>query len=312
MPAPARRDLARPRLGGCWYLTWQHWRLSPDVIAGALAVIAVTLLAVSSIEWGEPRESFLTRAVLAHSPHEIDTTVIPPSAPDRSHVLGTDWQGRDLLSRLLHGSRISLFVGVSAEAIALLLGLGVGTVAGYAGGRADALLMRGADVLLAFPLPIIAMGAMAMMDRPSLAAVFLILGLMGWGGIARVVRGEVLSLREREFSEAARALGAGGTRIAFKHLLPHALAPAMVVATVGIAGNILTEAWLSFLGLGARQGEPSWGLIISEARTYLTTRPSYCIIPGLALVFTIAGFLLLADGMRRALDPRQRERVGAL
>jgi len=293
-------------------LTWQHWPRSPGVVAGALAVTVVSLLALSSIEWGEPGGSLLTRTVLEHSPREIDKSVIPPSAPDSAHLLGTDRLGRDLLSRLLHGSRISLFVGVAAEAVALLLGLSVGTAAGYAGGRTDALLMRGADVLLAFPLPIIAMGAMAMMESPSLAAVFMILGLMGWGGIARVVRGEILSLREREFSVAARALGAGRARIAFRHLLPHALAPALVVATVGIAGNILTEAWLSFLGLGAQQGEPSWGLIIAEARTYLTSRPSYCIIPGLALVFTIAGFLLLADGLRRALDPQQRERVGAL
>jgi len=293
-------------------LTWQHWRRSPGVVAGAIAVTTVMLIACASIPWGEKDASLLTRWVLDYSPSQIDKGVIPPSAPDAAHWLGTDRLGRDLLSRLLHGSRVSFFVGVSAEAVALLLGLGIGTAAGYAGGRTDALLMRGADVLLAFPVPIIAMGAMAMLESPSLAAVFLILGLLGWGGIARIVRGEILSLREREFSEAARALGAGGARIAFRHLLPHALAPAMVVATVGVAGNILTEAWLSFLGLGARQGEASWGLIIAEARTYLTTQPSYCIIPGLALVFTIAGFLLLADGMRRALDPRQRERVGAL
>jgi len=281
-------------------------------MAGALLVAAVSLVALAGIEWGEPRRSLLSRTILAHTPRDDDRTVMPPSPPDEQHLLGTDSLGRDVLSRLLHGAKVSLSVGVIAEAIALLLGTAVGAVAGYAGGRADALLMRGADVLLAFPVPLLAMGAMAVFESPSLTVVFMVLGLMGWGGIARLVRAEFLSLREREFAEAARALGAGGGRIAFRHLLPNALAPALVAATVGVAGNILTEAWLSFLGLGAQPPTPSWGGMIFEGQTYLTTRPWLCLYPGFALALTVAGFMLLADGLRQALDPRLRDRTWAV
>lgn len=266
-----------------------------------------SLVALASVEWGERGNSLLARAGL--SPYEDDRSVVPPSPPDDRHVLGTDPLGRDLLSRLLHGARVSLLVGVTAEGIALALGLGIGAAAGYAGGRTDTLLMRATDVVLAFPVPILAMGAMAVFDSPGLVHVFVILGLMGWGGIARLVRGEILSLREREFAEAARALGAGGARVTLRHLLPHALAPALVLATIGVAGNILTEAWLSFLGLGAQPPTASWGAMIAEAQNYITTRPTLCIYPGIALAITVGGFLLLADALREALDPRQRERI---
>ena len=279
------------------------------VLAGAAVVAAAALVSFAAVEWGDPPRSLLGRVLLRHSPYETDREVSPPSPPDAEHFLGTDPLGRDVLSRLLHGARVSLVVGVTAEMIALILGLGVGALAGYRGGRIDALLMRGADLLLAFPVPLLAMGAIAVFESPSLTLVFVVLGLMGWGGIARLVRGEVLSLREREFADAARALGAGTGRIAFRHLLPNALAPALVTATVGVAGNILTEAWLSFLGLGAQPPTPSWGGMIAEAQAYLTTRPWLCVYPGLALALTVGGFLILADGLRAALDPRRRGRT---
>ena len=153
-------------------------RRRPGAVAGAIVVSVVTLLALAAIEWGEPRRSTLSRAFRLHAPQEDDRSVIPPSAPDGRHLLGTDSLGRDLLSRLLHGARVSLFVGVSAEAIALLCGLVVGALSGYAGGRMDAVLMRATDVLLAFPVPLMAMGAMAVFDTPSVMAVFVVLGLV--------------------------------------------------------------------------------------------------------------------------------------
>jgi len=270
------------------------------------------VVTLGAVEWGEKPGSLLTRLRVATDPTAIDRGVLPPSSPDARHLLGTDPLGRDFLSRLLHGARVSVVVGIVAEAIALLLGVTVGAIAGYAGGKLDALLMRATDILLAFPIPLIAMGAMAVLDSPSLVLVFVVLGLMGWGGIARLIRAEFLSLRERDFTEAARALGAGGGRVAFLHLLPNALAPALVAATVGVAGNILTEAWLSFLGLGAPPPTPSWGGMIFEGRVYLTTQPWLCLLPGLALAATVAGFLLLADGLRDLLDPRRRGQTWAI
>jgi ABC-type dipeptide/oligopeptide/nickel transport system permease subunit len=273
-------------------------------------IAVVAGLALLAIEWGAPPRSILSRWMLSWPPAEQDRKLeILPSPPDSSHTLGTDDLGRDLLSRLLHGARISLTVGVVAQAIALAVGLCVGTAAGVGGRRIDAAMMRATDVLLAFPVPLLAMGAMAVFDSPSLTAVFVLLGLMGWGGIARLVRGEILSLREREFAEAVRALGARTERVAFRHLLPNAVAPVLVAAAVGVAGNILTEAWLSFLGLGASTSSASWGKMIAEGRLYLMTDPRLSIYPGVALAATVGGFMLLADALRESLDPRVRTKV---
>ncbi len=270
---------------------------------------AVTLLALAGIEWGEPPRSLLTRMLRAHEPLVVDRAVAPPSPPDEIHPLGTDRQGRDYLSRLLHGARVSVFVGVTAEAISLGCGLIIGVAAGYVGGRLDAFLMRSTDVLLALPVPLLAMGAMVVFSTRNMFLVFVVLGIFGWGGIARLVRGEILSLREREFAEAARALGAGGSRVALRHLLPHALAPALVLATVGIAGNILTESWLSFLGIGVQPPTPTWGSMIYEHRAFLSEQPRLSLLPGAALALTTGGFFMLAEGLRRALDPKLDERI---
>jgi peptide/nickel transport system permease protein/oligopeptide transport system permease protein len=166
--------------------------------------------------------------------------------------------------------------------------------------------MRTADILLAFPLPIMAMAAMAVFDTRSITVVFVVLGLMGWAGIARLVRSQCISVCGRGYPEAARALGAGDFRTMLHHVLPNAWAPALVAASVGVSGNILTEAWLSFLGLGVQYPAVSWGLMIVDARPYLTRRPELFIFPGLALMVTVLGFILLADGLRDALDPKSR------
>ena len=162
---------------------------------------------------------------------------------------------------------------------------------------------------MALPVPLLAMAALVIFEQRSIVLVFMVLGLFGWGGIARLVRGEILSLRQREFAEAAQALGAGRGRVAMRHLLPHAVTPALVLATVGIAGNILTEAWLSFLSISTSSDTPTWGKMIYEARIFLGSHPRLSLLPGIALTATAGGFFLLAEGLRQALDPRIRERI---
>jgi peptide/nickel transport system permease protein len=288
-------------------------RNSPAALTGALIVSAVMLVALLSIEYGgdgsgddtlRPR-SFLARHILAYGPHDEDLSITsPPTGPGGTHPLGTDVQRRDLLSRVLHGAVTSLQIGLMAQMLALAIGLAVGAVAGFRGGWVDALLMRGSDILLALPLPILAMAAIAMFDTRSTLVVLLVLGLMGWAGIARLTRAQCRSVTARAGTEAARALGAGPARVLIRHVLPHAMAPALVAASVGVGGNILTEAWLSFLGLHAPQ--VSWGRMIVDARPDLVLRPWQCIVPGTALAVTVLGFVLLADGLRDALDPRER------
>lgn len=245
-------------------------------------------------------------------------SVTPPTPPDHEHLLGTDGMGRDQLSRLIHGARISLQVGIAAEAIALLIGTAVGALAGYAGGRIDTLLMRCADLVFAFPGPLLALAIIAAIPEPekapilrhlpypSLGVIFIVLGVIGWAGIARLVRGEILRLREQEFARAAQALGANGPRVVVRHLLPNALGPLIVAGSLGIGSNILMESWLSFLGVGARPPLPSWGTMITEGQAYFLTKPWVCVAPGLAILTAVLGFNLLGDGLRDLLDPHRR------
>ncbi len=230
----------------------------------------------------------------------------PPRAPFH---LGTDLLGRDLLSRVLYGGRVSLLIGVGAELVAALIGLAVGLAAGYRGGRVDGWLMRATDVVMAFPSLVLAIGLMAVFQEPGLDKVALVLILLGWTTIARVVRAEVLALREREFVVAARALGAGGAALVARHLVPNLLGPVLVAATLGVAGNIVAEAGLSFLGLGAQPPTISWGSLLAEGQAFLTTAPWVAVFPGLALMLTVLGVNLLGDGLRDLWDPRLRGRV---
>ncbi|MBI1950242.1 MAG: ABC transporter permease [Acidobacteria bacterium] len=244
-------------------------------------------------------------------------TITPPTPPGRDNLLGTDGLGRDVLSRLIHGARISLEVGIVAEVIALILGTALGAFAGYAGGRTDAFLMRCTDLVFAFPGPLLALAIIAAvpepesapilrhLPHPSVGIVFLVLGCLGWAPIARLVRAEFLRLRELEFAQAAQALGASGARLVLRHLLPGALRPLIVVGTLGVGGNILMEAWLSFLGVGARPPLPSWGTMVTEGQSYFLARPWVCIAPGLAIVLVVLGFNLLGDGISDRLGPRR-------
>ena len=226
-------------------------------------------------------------------------------APSAAHWLGTDFQGRDVWARVVYGARISLTVGFASQAIALGLGVVLGLVAGYYGRWVDETVMRLADITLAFPTLLLLI-AMAAALQPSLTTVWLTIGIVGWAAQARIVRGQVLVTRQLEFVQAARALGANDRRILGVHLLPNVVAPVVIAATLGVAGAIMAEAALSFLGLGVQPPTPSWGSMIADARDLMQLRsaPWTSVAPGVAIGAAVLGFNLLGDALRDALDPR--------
>jgi ABC-type dipeptide/oligopeptide/nickel transport system permease subunit len=233
----------------------------------------------------------------------------PPSA---AHWLGTDAQGRDVWARLVWGARVSLAVGVLSQGISLVLGVAMGLVAGYYGKWVDELVMRLADVTLAFPTLLLLI-AMAAALEPSLGTVFVTIGVVGWAGMARLVRGQVLVVRQLEYVQAVRALGGRDARVVLRHVLPNVVAPVVIAATLGIAGAIMAEAALSFLGLGVQPPTPSWGGMIADARdlAQLRTAPWTSIAPGMAIGLAVLGFNLLGDALRDALDPRHQDRAAS-
>jgi ABC-type dipeptide/oligopeptide/nickel transport system permease subunit len=242
--------------------------------------------------------------VARHDPLAIDlhAQLLPPSG---AHWLGTDVQGRDVWARLVYGARISLSVGVFSQCIALSLGLALGLVAGYYGRWMDEVVMRLADVTLAFPTLLLLIALVAAL-QPSLTIVFLTIGFVGWAAMARLVRGQVLVVRELEFVQASRALGARDRRVMLRHILPSVVAPVVIAATLGIAAAIMAESSLSFLGLGVQPPTPSWGAMIADARdlAQLRSAPWTSVAPGLAIGLTVLAFNLLGDALRDALDPR--------
>lgn len=226
----------------------------------------------------------------------------PPSA---AHWLGTDQLGRDIASRLLYGTRISLIIGIVVVASAGVFGTVVGIVAGYAGGLVDEALMRVTEVFLAFPPLILAM-AVAGALGPSLTNAIIAIAVVTWAVYARLARGQILSLRRREYIEAARSIGASRVRILLRHLLPNALAPLLVQASFDMGSAIIAAAGLSFIGFGAQPPTPEWGVMISEGRNFISTEPWLSLFPGLAILFAVGAFNVLGDGLRDALDPRLR------
>jgi peptide/nickel transport system permease protein len=226
------------------------------------------------------------------------------TSPDgRVSLLGTDHLGRDILSRLIFGARISLIIGVSAVALAGTLGTLLGLVAGYQGGRVDDFVMRLTDTMLAMPFILLALAVIAVLG-PSLRNIIFVLGITSWVSYARVVRAEVLTLRTREFVSAAQALGGGGRRIVFRHLLPNVLTPVIVIATLEVARMIILESALSFLGLGVQPPTPTWGGMLADGRAYLSTAWWQATFPGLSIMLTVLGINLLGDWLRDVLDPR--------
>ena len=244
-----------------------------------------------------------------HDPAAIDLTN-QLRGPSGHHWLGTDIQGRDVWARLIYGARISLAVGLLSQGIALALGLVLGLIAGYYGKWVDEIVMRLADVTLAFPTLLLLIALVAAL-QPSLPVVFLTIGLVGWAGMARLVRGQVLVVRELEYVQAMRALGARNHRIIALHVLPAVIAPVVIACTLGVAGAIMAEASLSFLGLGVQPPTPSWGAMIADGRdlSQLRNSPWTSLFPGLAIGLTVLGFNLLGDALRDALDPRAKREM---
>jgi peptide/nickel transport system permease protein len=266
------------------------------ILANPLNVLALALIAVFAL-------CALLASVLApYDPlaQELGQRLRPPSP---EHWLGTDSLGRDIASRILYGARISLIIGVVVVSSAGVVGTAIGLIAGYAGGLVDEALMRLTEVFLAFPALILAM-AIAGALGPSLTNAIIAIAAVTWAVYARLTRGQILSLRRREFVEAARAIGASRTRIVVRHLLPNALAPLMIQASFDLGSSIIAAAGLSFIGFGAQPPTPEWGVMISEGRNYISTQPWLSLFPGLAILFAVGSFNLLGDGLRDAFDPR--------
>ena len=242
-----------------------------------------------------------------HDPYQLN---LSPEArlqsPSKEHWLGTDDLGRDLFSRMVYGARISLSVGFIAVAIMLVIGVTLGAFAGYYGRWVDNLIMRLVEIMMCFPKLYLILMIRAFLG-PSIIYVMLVIGITSWMGLTRQVRAQFLSLREREFAIAAKALGASDLRIAFRHILPNALAPVFVSITLSLGGAILTESVLSFLGLGVQIPTPSWGNIISTGRFYIDSAWWLTVFPGLAILITVLSFYLVGDGLRTIVDPRLKK-----
>ena len=266
------------------------------VLVGTLVIVASVVLAA------------LAPALAPADPirNDLLARLAPPMWMDGGsarHPLGTDTLGRDVVSRLLYGARVSLLVGFAAVLVAGVVGVALGLVAGYYGGRLDDLLMRLGDVQLAFPVLVLAIAVLSVLGA-SLGNVIVVLGLTGWVTYARIARAETLSLRHREFVEGARALGARDAAILWRHILPNVLPPITVVATFSVARTIIAEASLSFLGLGIPPPAPSWGAMLDEGRNYLTTGWWLALFPGVAILALVLGINLVGDWLRDVLDPR--------
>ena len=273
---------------------WRYFKRNRLAIFG-LIVIAVLFLIAGLAAFFAPYDPGQTNVALKLN------------RPSLHHYLGTDQLGRDVFSRMLYGSRVSLSVGFVAVAISIFIGILVGAVAGYYGGWTDNILMRFADTMLCFPTFFLILTVVALLG-PGIFKIMVVIGITSWMGTSRFVRAEFLSLRERDFTQAAKALGVKDLRIIFRHILPNALAPVFVTATLDVATAILVEAGLSFLGFGVQPPAPSWGNILTEGRTYIFDAWWLTVFPGLAILITVLSFNLLGEGLRDALDPRLRGR----
>jgi peptide/nickel transport system permease protein len=260
----------------------------------ALIAAAVLILLVLIAIFGPALVPYDPRAM------DLDSLRQPPSV---AHLLGTDSKGRDILSRIVSGARVSFAVGIAASALSLFIGVVLGLCAGYFGGKVDVLLSQIFDIFLAFPSLLLAIGISAVM-QPGLTSAMLAITLVGWAGFARLVRGVTLSLKEQTYVEASRALGASSARILSKHILPNALPLLLVAGSLRVGGFILLEAALSFLGLGVQPPTPTWGSMISLNRAYIGSAPWMVIFPGLAISITVISFNVLGDFLRDKLDPR--------
>ena len=285
-------DLDAPRI---WLLAWRRFRRHK---AGLVALVLVTVEIAAAIA-----APILIPRDLAIDPNPLNILQRPSSG----HWLGTDEVGRDIFARLIYASRISLSIGFLAAAMAIVVGTSVGSLAGYFGGWLDNVLMRVTDAMLSIPT-LFFLIVLSVTLGPSVRTMVLVIGLLSWMELARIIRANVLSLKRREFVEAARTIGARGPAIIARHLLPNTLAPIVVAATLGVGNALLTEASVSYLGLGVQPPNPSWGNMLYNAQSYFFNAPWITLYPGIMILVTVLCINFIGDGLRDALDPRMKER----
>ena len=272
---------------------YQRFRQNKMAVTGSLIVALLFVIAV------------IAPLIAPYEPTDINLQKIL-SPPSKEHLFGTDQLGRDVLSRMIYGSRISLMVGFVSTGIAILIGIILGAIAGFYGRWIDTVIMRFVDIMLCFPTFFLILAVIAFLE-PSIWNIMIIIGLTGWMGVTRLVRADFITLKERDFVHAARAIGAGDFRIIFIHILPNAMASLLVAATLGIAGAILTESALSFLGIGVQPPMASWGNILTDGKDNIDIAWWLSLFPGLAIFITVLSYNLLGEGIRDSLDPRLRE-----
>jgi peptide/nickel transport system permease protein len=283
-----------------WQLTWRRLRQDKVAMTSLIVILVICVLAIAAPAFA----SFTGHAVDTTYPNTGTTAAGLPVGPGtHGFYLGTDSVGRDLMVRILYGARVSLFVGIVTTAIGTILGVAIGLTAGYYGGWVDSVLARFIDAVLAFPYIVLAL-ALAVVLGPSLTVIIGVISFFSWAGISRIVRGQALSIKEKEYIEAARSLGAGPFRIMFIDVLPNLMAPVLVLATLYIPTAIVFEATLSYLGLGIQQPTASWGNILADAQGFYQEAWWYVVFPAIALLITTLAFNLLGDGIRDAMDPR--------
>jgi len=318
---------------GYWTSVWREFKKNRLAVTGLVVVIALICIAMCApllannrpylyfekgklyfplfYDYQELRDKDLRRdefkgfkifppVKYSYSEYDLDSIVVKPSG---KHLLGTDEQGRDLLARMIHGSRVSIFIGFIAVAIYVTIGIIIGSIAGYYGGWIDIVISRFIEIIMCFPTFFLILTILALWG-PSLLSVMVVIGITSWPGIARIVRGEFMKLREMDFVIASRAVGARDAWIIVRHILPNSLAPVLVSATFGIASTILIESSLSFLGFGVQPPTPSWGDILSQSRDFMDFAWWLTFIPGLAIFITITAYNLVGEGLQDAIDPK--------
>ncbi len=277
-----------------WSQAWRRFRANRIAVGGLVVILLLALMAI------------FAPFISPYDPIDEIFRGMRGGSPTLAHPFGYDHLGRDLLSRVIFGTRVALLVGLLATGIAVTLGVVIGAVAGYLGSWEDTLISRVIDTLMAFPI-IALLVVLAAVLGPSLVTTVVVIGMTGWARFARVVRADIMSLKATDFVTAARAVGVRDWRIIWRHLLPNVMGPIIVLATLGIGGIIILESALSFLGLGIRPPNPSWGGTLSDGRAFILRYPHIAFFPGLMIVITVLAFNFLGDGLRDALDPRERD-----
>ena len=295
-PVEFQQEWEVPEQIGLWTDVWRRFRRNRLAVLGAVIVVLLALDALLV--------PLLVHFGIVQDPIKQDVAN-SFAAPSAQHLMGTDQLGRDLLSRLMHGARISLTIGVLVQGIILVIGGTIGLVSGYAGGRTDNLLMRFTDIWYAFPDLIFVLVLVSVFGA-SLLSIFVAIGIVNWVGLARLVRGQVLSIKEKEFVESARAVGSSHPKIVLRHLIPNALGPVIVTLTFGIPQAIFLEAVLSYLGVGIPPPTPSWGVMIQDGYQAIFSSPGQVAFPAIAVAITMLSFTFIGDGLRDALDPRMK------